>query len=52
MRSSTARAMALSPCPELDVAGQGDSIETLATIFAGARLFFESASPREVQTPA
>lgn len=37
-------------CPVLDVAGQGDSIEDARDNLREAlELFFESASPREVQ---
>lgn len=37
-------------CPELDVASQGDSIEeTRRNLAAAVELFFECASPEEIQ---
>lgn len=40
----------VSPCPELDIASQGDSIEQARDNLREAlELFFESASPEEVR---
>ena len=40
----------VSLCPELDIASQGDSIESAREILREAlELFFECASPEEVQ---
>jgi predicted RNase H-like HicB family nuclease len=40
----------VSLCPELDIASQGDSIETAKENLREAlELFFESASPAEVE---
>jgi len=41
----------VSLCPELDIASQGDTIEEARTNLQEAlELFFETASPAEVQT--
>lgn len=38
-------------CPELDIASQGDSIEEArANLCEAVELFFETASPEEIQT--
>ncbi len=40
-----------SLCPELDIASQGDTIEEARTNLREAlELFFETASPTEIQT--
>ena len=41
----------VSLCPELDIASQGDTIEEARENFREAlELFFETASPEEIQT--
>ena len=41
----------VSLCPELDIASQGDTIEEARNNLREAvELFFESASPNEIQT--
>jgi Uncharacterised protein family (UPF0150). len=41
----------VSLCPELDIASQGDTIEEARTNLREAlELFFETASPTEIQT--
>ncbi|HPC86796.1 MAG TPA: type II toxin-antitoxin system HicB family antitoxin [Smithellaceae bacterium] len=41
----------VSLCPELDIASQGDTIEEARTNLQEAlELFFETASPTEIQT--
>jgi len=41
----------VSLCPELDIASQGDTIEEARTNLREAlELFFETASPKEIQT--
>jgi len=41
----------VSLCPELDLASQGDTIEeALINLREALELFFESASPSEIQT--
>ena len=41
----------VSLCPELDIASQGDTIEGARTNLREAlELFFETASPAEIQT--
>ena len=38
-------------CPELDIASQGDTIEEArANLLEALELFFETASPEEIQT--
>jgi predicted RNase H-like HicB family nuclease len=39
-------------CPELDIASQGDTVETArANLVEALELFFESADPTEVARP-
>lgn len=41
----------VSLCPELDIASQGDSIEEArANLKEALELFFETASPEEIQS--
>lgn len=41
----------ISLCPELDIASQGDNVESaLANLREAVELFFESASPQEIET--
>jgi len=40
----------VSLCPELDIASQGDSVETARdNLIEALELFFESADPKEIQ---